>query len=156
MDRPSCRKDKRTVDTDKKSMMRKPGLHRLVSLQLVMSGMHAWTTQRTLDVVDELYQIGAITYPRTESTGIDAHAMDQADEAIAFLKSAGHDVHPQSDVRILLTMEPEQPGITFYDIPGIMPIAEIPAHNGPPSDDDRKKAYDEIVAQFIHAVAPAA
>lgn len=136
--------------------MRKPGLHDLVGVQVAMSRMHGWRAARSLTVVDDLYQIGVITYPRTESTGVDVHSLQQAQDAIVLLRSAGHEIHPGSSAHGLLAMEAEQPGVTFYDIPGIIPIAELPPQGGHPSGDDRRKAYDEIVSQFIHAVTPAA
>ena len=135
--------------------MRKPGLHDLVGVQVAMSRMHAWTPERSLAVVDDLYQMGIITYPRTQSTGVDVHALRQAQDTIVLLRSAGHDIHPDSDARVLLTVQPEHPGVTFYEIPGIMPIAELPPRGGQPHGEDRRRAYDEIVAQFVHAIAPA-
>jgi len=136
--------------------MRKPGLHDLVGVQVEMSRRYAWTPKRSLAVVDDLHQIGVITYPRTQSTGVDLHSLQQAREAVALLRAAGHEIHPESSVDALLVIEPDQPGVTFYDIPGIIPIGDLSTSKKNVEEEDRRKAYDEIVAQFIHAVSPAA
>ncbi len=136
----------RTYVKDKKKtkkVLPRPKLFALSDLQGLTGKNFKMSPKETLDVVQQLYEAGYVTYPRTDSQYMAENEKDRAKDIIAAVKAA---------------VPAKLAGIDFRDSKDIFDSSKVEAHSGiTPTvkfpnlkslPDNQKKVYGAILARF--------
>ncbi len=135
----------------KKGTKTPPLPFKLSTFQRVASALWGWTAKRALGVLQELYERGLVTYPRTDSDHLPTAMKKEVGKIAKNLQV----LYPQLDTsRIKASSRPS----LFDDSKVSDHYAVIPTGKLPPDDlkPDLKKAYDLVARRFFAAFYPKA
>ena len=76
----------------KKDVMNPPKLYSLTKLQNYLGKKHKMSMERSLEIVQKLYEAGYLTYPRTNSEYLATNEKDKIKKIIDIFKQKGNDI----------------------------------------------------------------
>ena len=128
-----------------------PPLYSLGTLQMEASSKFGFSAQRTLDIVQSLYEGGYVTYPRTSSAYLPADYMQNASAALNSLKK-------MSEYQPLLDGKKYTFNKKYFDDSKVEAhFAIVPTHVTPKNiTSDQSKIYDLIARSLIITIYPEA
>ncbi len=138
------------VDVKSAKRKKQPSLpFRLSTFQRVASSLYGWTAKASLGYLQSLYEMGLITYPRTDSDHLPT-AMKKEVSKIAHMLS---EVYPELDVsRISAKYRPSLfDDSKVSDHYAIIPTGKKPHPN---MNTTLKKAYDLVARRFFASFYP--
>jgi DNA topoisomerase-3 len=146
-----CEKLDTTLKVEKKAkVFTPPPPFSLPELQMASSAKWGWSAKKTLDVLQELYEKGAVTYPRTDSGCLNENMKGDMPKHLSALRK-------RSEFRDLANIDPVFRKSVFDD-------KKIEDHHGIITTDeavdissmspDHKKLFDLIARRFLAALMP--
>lgn len=140
----------KSVET-KEEKVSTPSLFSLSILQMEANGKFGYTADKTLQIVQELYEGGYVTYPRTSSAFLPEDYMPQAARALKALEKL-----PQYE-RLLKDVPRKFNRRYFNDKKVESHFAIVPTHVAATKlDEDKGNIYDLICKSLINTIYPPA
>lgn len=128
-----------------------PNLYSLGTLQMDANSKYGMSAADTLKTVQSLYEMGVVTYPRTDSAFLPEDYKEQAKEALNNLSK--QDKYSEYLEGKPLRMSPKY----FNDKKIASHFAIVPTHVKPKSlSSEQEKIYDLIAKSLIMTIYPAA
>ena len=127
-----------------------PPPYSLPELQIHASSKWGWTSDRTLDVLQKLYEAGAVTYPRTDSSCLTQDMKVEMPKHLAALakRSAYRQFVPADPVLRPSIFNDKEVG----DHHGIIPTDEPVDISG--MGDDANRLFDLVARRFLACLMP--
>ena len=128
-----------------------PNLYSLGTLQMDANSKFGFSASKTLEIVQSLYEMGVVTYPRTNSAFLPE---DYGPQAKAALQNLGE----QDKYKKYLDGKPLRFNKKYFDDSKVEShFAIVPTHVAPKSlSDAQEKIYDLIARSLIMAIYPSA
>jgi len=135
----------------KKGTKTPPLPFKLSTFQRTASALWGWTAKRALGVLQELYERGLVTYPRTDSDHLPTAMKKEVGKIARKLQA----LYPQLEVsRIKASSRPSLfDDSKVSDHYAVIPTGKLPSDDLKP---DLKKAYDLVARRFFAAFYPKA
>lgn len=140
------------ISVDKKTeTIGTPNLYSLGTLQMEANSKFGFAASKTLEIVQSLYEMGVVTYPRTNSAFLPEDYEPQA-------KSALQNLAKQSRYAEYLDGKPIRFNKKYFDDSKVEShFAIVPTHVAPKSlNEAQEKMYDLIARSLIMTIYPSA